>query len=77
MQDVGEQQLLMLLLVIETDLEDAQHLGELRLLGLVDEPHDRLIDMRAIGRDLAVAPAASPVRAAGAHAAVRRRHSRS
>ena len=31
MQDVGEQQLLMLLLVIETDLEDAQHLGELRI----------------------------------------------
>ena len=44
----------MLLLVIETDLEDAQHLGELRSAGLVDEPHDRSIDMRAIGRDLAV-----------------------
>ena len=30
MQDVGQEQLLMLLLVMETDLEDAQHLGDLR-----------------------------------------------
>ena len=34
-QDVGEEQLLMLLLVIEPDLEDAQHLGELRRVGFV------------------------------------------
>ena len=57
-QDVGEQQFLMLLLVIEPDLEDAQHLGELRLVGVGDQPLDRRVDMRAIGGDLARRPAA-------------------
>ena len=32
MQDVGEDQLLVLLLVMQPDLEDAQHLGQLGIV---------------------------------------------
>ena len=44
----------MLLLVMEPDLEDAQHLGELRSVSFVEQPHDRVVDMGAIGGDLRV-----------------------
>ena len=50
-QDVGEQQLLMLLLVMQPDLEDRNtRLASPR--GALDQPLDRAIDMGAIGRDL-------------------------
>ena len=77
MQDVGEQQFLMLLLVMEADLEDAHDVRQLRALGGGDQALDRRIDMRAVGRDLlAVRPrdqAAPGPRVARA----RPRHSRS
>jgi hypothetical protein len=52
MQDVGEDQLLMLLLVIEADLEDAQHLRQARRRGGGDEPLHRFIDVGAERGDL-------------------------
>ena len=50
MQDIGQDQFLMLLLVIETDLQNAQHLRELRIVDIVEQPHDLLIDIGAILR---------------------------
>ena len=53
-QDVGEQQLLMLLLVIEPELDSgAQDFGKRCRARFDDQPLDRRIDMRAIGGDLA------------------------
>ena len=52
MQDVGPQQLLMLLLVIEPDLDDRNDLRQRRVVRALDQRLDRAIDMRAIGRDL-------------------------
>ena len=58
MQDVGEEQLLMLLLVIEPDFEDAQDFRQRGGARLGDQRLHRGIDMRAIGRDLGRHPAA-------------------
>ena len=52
MQNVGDEQLLMLLLVIEPDLEDAGDLGPHLGVGLLDQRPDCGIDMRAILGDL-------------------------
>jgi hypothetical protein len=65
MQNVGEDQLLMLLLVMEADLENAQHLREHRFLGTRKQPANAFIDMRAERGDLLAArpcqePAARP-----------------
>ena len=60
-QDVGEDQFLVLLLVVEADLEDAQHLRKAFLVGTRDQPLDRRVDMRAIRGDLgAVRPRDEP-----------------
>ena len=52
MQDVGDEELLMLLLVIEADLENAVDRGPRLRVGLLDQRLDRRIDMRPIRRDL-------------------------
>ena len=51
-QDVGQHQFLMLLLVIEADLDQRHQLPERVLAGLVKEFHHGGIDMPAIGGDL-------------------------
>ena len=52
MQDVGEQQFLMLLLVMQADFENGKHARRIRRGTVVDQPLDRGIDMRAIGCDV-------------------------
>ena len=52
MQDVGQNQLLMLLLVMQTDLDDRDDFFQQRFVGAFDQHSHRAIDMRAIGRDL-------------------------
>ena len=60
-QDVGEQQLLMLLLVMKTDLENADHLGPLRFLHDREQPLDRFVDMSPEGGDVfAIRPREQP-----------------
>ena len=52
-QDIGQHQFLMLLLVIEADLEDAEHLARARSSSqFIEQLLDRGVDMRAIGGDL-------------------------
>ena len=51
-QDVGQHQFLVLLLVIETDFDQRHEFGERVLAGLVKEFHDRGVDVPAIGGDL-------------------------
>ena len=51
-QNVGEDQFLMLLLVVQADLQDAQHLGEVRLVGTCQQTLHRLVDMVPIGGHL-------------------------
>ena len=51
-QDVGEHQLLMLLLVVQADLQNARDLGPRRAARLGDQRFSRRIDMRAVLRDL-------------------------
>jgi hypothetical protein len=51
-QDVGEEQLLMLLLVMEADLEDARDLGPLRLVGAGEQLLDAGVDVGAKRGDL-------------------------
>src|SRR5712692_7547982 len=46
MQDVGEEELLMLLLVMKPDLENTRHLRQPRLLDGGDEALDRFVDVR-------------------------------
>src|SRR6266576_6644398 len=52
MQDIGEEELLVLLLVMQPDLQDAQHLGELRLLDARQQPLDSRVDVGAKRRDV-------------------------
>ena len=52
-QDVGEHQFLMLLLVMEPDLEDRQDRGQRGVVRVVDQRRNRRVDMRAVGRDFA------------------------
>src|ERR1700730_9971808 len=49
-QDVGEQKLLMLLLVVQSDFEDPAYVGKLGAARHCEQMLDRLIDMPAIGR---------------------------
>ena len=51
-QDVGQHQFLMLLLVIEADFDQRHQLCERVLAGLVKEFHHRGVDMPAVGGDL-------------------------
>ena len=57
-QDVGEKQFLMLLLVMQADLEDAGHLGPVRILRDRKQPLDRFIDVGTEGRRRRRNPAA-------------------
>ncbi len=50
-QDVGEHQLLMLLLVVEADLHQRDQFYEAVLIGSLEEPDHGGIDMPAIGGD--------------------------
>src|SRR5215831_20558162 len=51
----------MLLLVVETDLEDAHHLGQLRIAGASEQAFDSRVDMSAKRGDaLAVRPRDEP-----------------
>ena len=52
MQDVGEHQLLVLLLVIEADLDEGRHARKGLGVGAVDETQHRGVDMGAIVADL-------------------------
>jgi hypothetical protein len=52
MQDVGEQKLLVLLLVMQADFKHCEYPLELRRLGLSQQLIDGCIDMGAIGGDL-------------------------
>lgn len=52
MQDVGEHQFLMLLLVVEPDLDQRRDLAKLVRAGLAEEFADGRIDVFAIGADL-------------------------
>ena len=54
-QDVGEQKLLMLLLVVQSDLEDPIYVGKLGAARRREQMLNRLIDMPAIRRDLLAA----------------------
>ena len=51
-QDVGQHQFLMLLLVIEADFDQRRDGRQRILVGLVKEFHDRRVDMAAVGGDL-------------------------
>ena len=51
MQDVGQHQLLMLLLVVEADFDQWRNRGQLVVTGFTEELHDRGIDVAAIGGD--------------------------
>ena len=46
-EDVGEDELLMLLLVMEADLEDAHGLGQLRIVGAGEQALHSRVDMGA------------------------------
>ena len=49
---IGQHQFLMLLLVIETDLDQRRDFGERTLAGLLKESHHSGIDMAAVFSDL-------------------------
>ena len=51
-QDIGQHQFLMLLLVVEADLDQRRELGEAPLAGGLEELDHGGIDMPAIGGDL-------------------------
>ena len=51
-QDVGEHQLLMLLLVVQSDLQNARDFGPRRTARFGDQRFNRRIDVRAVLRDL-------------------------
>ena len=51
MQDVGQHQFLMLLLVVEADLDQRHELGEALLAGGLEELDHGGVDMPAIGGD--------------------------
>ena len=51
-QDIGEQQFLVLLLVMQADLENFEHALRFRRRHGFDQPLDRLIDMGAIAGDV-------------------------
>jgi hypothetical protein len=60
-QDIGEKQFLMLLLVMQADLEDAGHLGPVRILRDRKQPLDRFIDVGTEGRHVvAIRPREQP-----------------
>ncbi len=52
MQDVGQHQFLMLLLVVQTDFHQRRDLRELVLARFVKEFHDRRVDMQPVSGDL-------------------------
>ena len=52
MQDIGPEQFLMLLLVMQADLDNRRDLARARFVGAADQRRHRGIDMRAIGRDI-------------------------
>ena len=70
-QDVGQHQFLMLLLVVEADLDQRRELASVASSAVCEELDHRGIDMRAIGRDLVGARARQWPRWA-AHAGGRR-----
>ena len=76
MKDIGQDQLLMLLLVMQTDFQDAQHSGKPRIVDLRQQALDRSVDMRAERADLAHCRAGSAGRAADARDADRPRRNR-
>src|SRR5437016_105824 len=49
MQDIGEQQLLMLLLMMQTDLNDRSKLGQ--IIYRFDQPHHCGVDVTTVGSD--------------------------
>ena len=53
-QDVGQQQFLMLLLVMQTDFENFKHARRVRVRNIGDQLLDRGIDMGAIAGDIFV-----------------------
>ncbi len=56
-QDIGDQQFLVLLLVMQADFDNAEHMRGIRGRHVVDQPLDRRVDMGAIsGYVLAVRP---------------------
>jgi hypothetical protein len=57
MQDIGEHQFLMLLLMVEPNLNQRRDLAKLVLAGLAEEFDDGRIDMATVGADLAGAGA--------------------
>src|SRR5262245_65299875 len=60
-EDVGEDELLMLLFVMEADLEDAHHLGQLRIVGAGEQALHSRVDVGAKRGDaLAVRPRDEP-----------------
>src|SRR5213078_2246195 len=60
-QDVGEQKLLMLLLVMQPDLENPQHFRQLRVLRALEQSLDARVDMGAEGGNaFAVGPREEP-----------------
>src|SRR5439155_6459365 len=60
-QDVGEQKLLMLLLVMQPDLENTQHFRQLRVLRALEQSLDGRVDMGAEGGNaFAVRPREEP-----------------
>src|SRR5215204_7642161 len=67
MQDVGQDQFLMLLLMMQPDLQDMQHFAQSRVVDLGHQPLDGFVDMRAErGHASSIwpryhAPAGSPV----------------
>ena len=57
MQDIGDEQFLMLLLVMQADFDNFENARGFRRRHLLDQPLDRRVDMGAIGGDvLAVRP---------------------
>ena len=75
-EDVGEEQFLVLLLVVQADLEDAQHLGQLRLVRVRHELLDRFVDMRAECGDPRHVRPRDQAALRAAHGADRRRRNR-
>ena len=52
MQDVGQQQFLVLLLMMQSDLDNRCDAIERGIVRTLDQRSDRRVDMRAIPRDL-------------------------
>ena len=54
MQDIGEQQLLMLLFMMQADLNDRSKLGQVvcrQVICRFDQPHHRGVDVTTVGSD--------------------------